>query len=658
MSSISSSCLDGYGNLTMHQQVSSTSNFYNQNNINNNNNSHRSCFPNGSTNAYANDWTGVPLIKSNSSSSTISSEPHAQQQQRYHKKNIYSTRSNGFEFDENSMSRLAKHTQGAPIIMSNSNRYRSNKPIKTMQSSFNHENCGSRNFSSSNNSSNNHSNTNNNNNTNYVTVTKQQPITSSTSTVATPESCSMIESENQNYEDAGYNSNGTCLPRIIKPRKRRKKDRKPVVSVDINPPTQHLQTTKNSYPFTFASNQSSNGYLQSMTSSNNNNNNIGVSNGFNATTTLNSGENYTRPMPLNDMNLFFNNDFELNSANPAQTSSSASSPISLSNSSLSSSSATTSSCSCRLCDPNCRIWAFPLRRSFSDNSATELDRHNDGLHFESMPLNGSNKKDVGVIGGNRVKTEQTHSNHHDSSYTLFDMIEYENYQNKQQSQHNLIMDRLRSESLSDSGDSGCDLLLGNLNISDEILSSTLETMSDGLTDEGLTAITQKLSEFNILPSPNCSENSSSDGLASSNRLFVGENINFNSNECITVDLDNRQHRVNSNNNNNNHSNLNLATFNTNINTKSSSSSSRYTTCDFIGNNLQSLLALDSVSSSRMTSVGNQNLMSPTLVNRQNSNNLDFNNNNNPASVCNNNSIEGLKERTLFDCFNNMTWTRP
>lgn len=604
----------------MHQrQVSSTSNFYNQNI-----NSNQRGFQNGSL-AYANEWAGIPLIKSNSSSSS------SEQQQRYHKK-IFSARSNGFEFDENSMSRLAKHTQGAPIIMSNSNRYRSNKPVKTMQSSFNHENCGSRNFT----------------NNSYVTSTlTKSPITSSSSTippVTTTTTNVTTESleENQNYEDAGYNSNGTCLPRIIKPRKRRKKDRKPVVSVDINPPTQHLQTTtttKNSYPFTFASNQSANGYLPSMTSSN------GVSttsNGFNAV----NSENFTRsPMPLNDMNLFFNCDFESNSANPLPTSSSASSPISLSNSSLSSSSATASSCSCRLCDPNCRIWAFPLRRSFSDNSATELDRHNDGLHFESMPLHG--KKDVGVIGGNRVKTEPTHTNS-DSSYSIFDMIEFNNYQSRQQS-HTFIMDRLRSESLSDSGDSGCDLLLGSLNISDEILSSTLETMSDGLSDEGLTAITQKLSEFNILPSPSTSENSSSDGASSSssgngsNRLF-GENINFNMNtEYVAVDLDNRhhhQHRVNN------------STFNTN------------TTCDFVGNNLHSLLALDPVSSSSaMTSVGNHcngNLMSPILVNRQNSNNLDFNNNNNnhhPAPIINN-SIEGLKERTLFDCFNNMTWSRP
>jgi len=187
MSSISSSCIDGYGNLTMHQrQVSSTSNFYNQNI-----NSNQRGFQNGSL-AYANEWAGIPLIKSNSSSSS------SEQQQRYHKK-IFSARSNGFEFDENSMSRLAKHTQGAPIIMSNSNRYRSNKPVKTMQSSFNHENCGSRNF------------TNNNSNSSYVTSTlTKSPITSSSSTippVTTTTTNVTTESleENQNYEDAGYN---------------------------------------------------------------------------------------------------------------------------------------------------------------------------------------------------------------------------------------------------------------------------------------------------------------------------------------------------------------------------------------------------------------------------------------------------------------------
>lgn len=637
MSSIPSSCIDGYGNLTMHQQVSSTSNFYNQNI---NSNASQRYFQNGSI-AYANEWAGIPLIKSNSSSSSVgisSTSPEQQQHSRYHTK-LYPTRSsNGYEFDEKSMSRLAKHTQGAPIIMSNSNRYRSNKPPKTMQSSFNHENVDSRNFNNNNNSNSGHS---------YVTLSK-----SSTPSSVVPLAESNSVEESPNYEDAGYNSNGTCLPRIIKPRKRRKKDRKPIVStsnVEIMnpPPTQLLQQTSataSSYPFTFAPNQSSNGYLPSMTSSRNGN--CG-SNAFSSNATVKS-ENFTRTMPLNDMNLFFNCDFDSNMANPPPSSSSASSPISLSNSSLSSSSATTSSCSCRLCDPNCRIWAFPLRRSFSDNSATELDRCNDVQHIEPLSLNFK-KKDVGVIGGNRVKTEPPNAG--DSSLSIFDMIELNNYQNNRQQSQSFMMNRLRSESLSDSGDSGCDLLLGNLNISDEILSSTFETMSDGLTDEGLNAITQKLSEFNILPSPNSSisEKTTLDFncniISNNNRLF-SETLNFHVNE--SADDDNLQvQRVN---------NLNLSTFSTI--TKS------YSSCDFAGdnNNHLEMSKFDSSSSSSMASVSNCNNgspMSPILVSRPNSNNLDFNNNNNhnPAPiVCN--SMEGSKERILFECFNNMTWTRP
>lgn len=44
-------------------------------------------------------------------------------------------------------------------------------------------------------------------------------------------------------------------------------------------------------------------------------------------------------------------------------------------------------CSCRLCDPYCRIWAFPLRRSCSDETDDRIRNR---------------VKDVGVIGGNRA----------------------------------------------------------------------------------------------------------------------------------------------------------------------------------------------------------------------------------------------------------------
>lgn len=517
MMNSSSSCVDGYGNLTMHQpQVSS--NFYNQSG-----NPPRGQPQGNGSFAYPGDWAGALLIKSSAESR--------------HKK-LYPSRSNGYEYDESSMSRLAKHTHGAPIIMSS--RYRS-KPSKPIQP-FGPESGKLRNQSA---------------------FTKP------------PSSDEM-----QNCDDSGYHANGTCLPRIIKPRKRRKKDRKPLAgaAMENNPPS----------PFTFASNQS-NGFMQT-----NNNNNGAYPNQM--------SENFKRPALPNDNNLFFNCDFDPSIVLPLPSSSASSSPISLSNSSLSSST-TTSSCSCRLCDPNCRIWAFPLRRSFSDNSAAELDHHNnnssDCVHIETR------RKDVGVIGGNRVKNEWNSCG--DSTLSILEMIEFNDY--KSQQQQSLIADvnvnRLRSESSSDSGDSGCDLLLGRLNISDDILSSTMKTVSEGLASEGLNEITKHLSEFSQMTSgPDDSENI------------------FNSDDR-------------------------LDTFQFSTISKSLSS------CEFGDrqrhSNLDNLLAA--------SSGGNSNygtLMSPMLVNKQSfSNNLDLNNNHHAAAPT---AVDGsdLKERTFFDCFD-ATW---
>lgn len=509
MMSSTSSCTDGYGNFMMHQpQVSS--NFYNQNG-----NHQRGQQQGSGSLAYPGDWAGAPLIKS-----TVESR---------HKK-LYPSRSNGYEYDESSMSRLAKHTHGAPIIMSSRYRNKTSKPIQP----FGPENGNLRN---------------------------QNAFAKAPSS-----------DEMQNCDD--YHANGTCLPRIIKPRKRRKKDRKPLAgaAMENNPPN----------PFTFSSNQS-NGFMQTNSSSTNNHT-VSYQNQM--------SENFKRPALPNDCNLFFNCDFDSNIVLPLPSSSTSSSPISLSNSSLSSST-TTSSCSCRLCDPNCRIWAFPLRRSFSDNSAVELDHHNnnssDCVHIETS------RKDVGVIGGNRVKSEWNSVG--DSTLSILDMIEFNDYKHNQQ--QSLIADvnvnRLRSESLSDSGDSGCaDLLLGRLNISDDILSNTMKTVGDGLTSEGLNGIAKHLSEFSLLTS----------------RPEDAENI-FNNEDR-------------------------LETFQFNSISKSVSS------CEF-GDR-------QAVSSSG----GNYGtLMSPMLVNKQNfSNNLDLNNNHHGAAP----TVDGcgLKERTFFNCFD-VTW---
>lgn len=525
MMSSTSSCMDGYGNYVMHQQQV-PSNFYSPNSSNQRYQNANGSFgyPTGG------EWAGAPLIKT-------PAEPH-------HKK-LFTSRSNGYEYDESSMSRLAKHTHGAPIIMSS--RYRS-KSMKPMQP-FGHENGNSR---------------------NYNGFTKAPP-----------------SDDAHNYDDSGYHANGTCLPRIIKPRKRRKKDRKPMVggaSMENNPPS----------PFTFASNQSS-GFMQ----------NVSVVGGNNA---FQQSETFKRPAPPNENNLFFNGDFDPGSMLPLPSSTS-SSPISLSNSSLSSST-TTSSCSCRLCDPNCKIWAFPLRRSFSDNSAVEMDHHNNNIHSDGVHI-AAGRKDVGVIGGNRVRTEIS-TGVGESTISILDMIEFNNYQNQQIADVN----RLRSESLSDSGDSGCDLLLGGLNISDDILSSTIKSISD-TGDGGMNAITQQLSEFSL-------------------RMACAQSdIVFNDNDIHANEA--ADHRA-----------LSTA-FRFNTISKSLSS------CDFgdhqRSSNLDNFLAMDMATSG--SNCGYGNLMSPMLVNKQNySNNLDMNNNHDAPAPA---AIDGLKEQTLlFDCFD-VTW---
>lgn len=245
-----------------------------------------------------------------------------------------------------------------------------------------------------------------------------------------------------------------------------------------------------------------------------------------------------------------------------------------------------------------------------------MDHHSNNSNSSDAVHIEVGKKDVGVIGGNRVRTEAHTVG--ESTISILDMIEFNNYQNQQNS---LITDvnRLRSESLSDSGDSGCDLLLGGLNISDEILA--FKSVNEGLAGEGLHGITQQLSDFNLRTTK----------AAPKDIIFNDNNIDANE------DADN-QH---------------LSTFQ--FNTISNSMSS----CDFgdhhqLNSNLDNFLAMDMASSGSNCSYGN--LMSPMLVNKQKySNNLDMNNNHDISAPSVESVIDGLKERTLlFDCFD-VTW---
>ncbi|GJQ69526.1 hypothetical protein Trydic_g6626 [Trypoxylus dichotomus] len=93
----------------------------------------------------------------------------------------------------NPLSRLAVHTQGAPLILSN--RYSNNKKKFANKS---------------------------NTNKFFEHLGKPDLIGSNNNVSVAPDSISVTSDES-----SGSNNSETCLPRIIKPRKRRKKDRKP-----------------------------------------------------------------------------------------------------------------------------------------------------------------------------------------------------------------------------------------------------------------------------------------------------------------------------------------------------------------------------------------------------------------------------------------------
>lgn len=122
-------------------------------------------------------WTGMPLIS------------FANNHRRNRKEN--DTRSSSPRvIEENhlptTLSRLAVHTQGVPLILSNRQGNRRNK------------------------------------NNSKITIPQNRQVEPKKENVRAVDSISVASDES-----SGSNNSETCLPRIIKPRKRRKKDRKP-----------------------------------------------------------------------------------------------------------------------------------------------------------------------------------------------------------------------------------------------------------------------------------------------------------------------------------------------------------------------------------------------------------------------------------------------
>lgn len=163
----------------------------------------------------------------------------------------------------------------------------------------------------------------------------------------------------------------SCLPRIIKPRKRRKKERKSSNSA----PTEE-EDFSSSATFTFS-----------------------LENEFTPSFTIDDWRdkktlNFNSILNKNEENdlLFLNRLNESSSLLSLSSGSGASSQFSTS----------VSSCSCQLCAPNCKIWSFPLQKSSSYQESSFDDR----FIGEQVLTSVTKKKDFGIIGSDRLKEKK------------------------------------------------------------------------------------------------------------------------------------------------------------------------------------------------------------------------------------------------------------
>lgn len=259
--------------------------------------------------------------------------------------------------------------------------------------------------------------------------------------------------------------NGT-LPRIIKPRKRRKKDRKP---------TNNFQHTENvsTFPFTFSS--STKVSMQNLSTNNDvcvneNNNNI-----------QNFQDNCSNPTATYSEHASV---FSVHSSFQPEnflSSSVSSSPMSLSNSSLSN-----SSYNYRLGNTNYTIWCFPLKRSCSSQSASSTESEKFLSTSVENEYNERNIKNVGVIGSNRSKPKELLGN-------TLETDKYQNHQTKNTNKRNSSQNSFKENIIKDS----CASVLNNLQISDDIISSTINTVNDTFSFNFVDSLKNQLLNLNL-----------------------------------------------------------------------------------------------------------------------------------------------------------------
>lgn len=356
----------------------------------------RGCYQNAS------GWTGVPLI------SNVARRPKKQTGVNPNApkgtggttltQRLHSSLRHVIDYDENAMSRLVVHTQGVPLTQTNG---RSRPKIKKPQITSDDRSDASKDPADYlKKLENGHGNNNNNNNYKNNNGDGEQLSYGSCSNLF-----NVFNVNDSSGNASQQNQMVTSLPRIIKPRKRRKKERKPANCNASTSESRDASGQRNKYTDI-------------------NSNHIG-------------GENLTKLPAERHFNR--RNDVQPNSE-PANG--------------VGNNMADTISCSCRICDPFCKIWAFPLKKTCSDATAESASLTTE-LVIETMP-----NPDVGVIGSHRVSGAR---NEWRTSLGL--------------SPSNSSLDSkfsgeivTRKSSFSDSGDSGCDIL-GGLNLSTDFLTN-------------------------------------------------------------------------------------------------------------------------------------------------------------------------------------------
>lgn len=399
----------------------------------------RNCYQNAS------GWTGVPLI---SNVVRRPKKPNGNGNNQNGSANNLTHRINSslrhvIDYDENAMTRLVFHTQGAPLTQCNGrSRMKARKQpsinddrtngIKEQQQDYlqkSHE-CGQM---VNNNNNNNHHHNNNSNNNGDGEHLSYESCTNNLFTV--------FNTSDESCNSSQPNQMVTSLPRIIKPRKRRKKERKPI------------NNNNGMAAQDFRDTASSDGHVTRINDINSNNvftepldNKIKNENEF---MLRNEQPRQQQPPPPAQMNRDVNdiNSITTNSSNLIDT----------------------ISCSCRICDPFCKIWAFPLKKSCSDPTPIANRSPSPSIRGETNELGMTTtatdtypNPDVGVIGSHR--TNGTRSEWR----TSLGLSPSNSSLDSKYGGNNEML--TRKSSFSDSGDSGCDILSG-LNLTTDFLNN-------------------------------------------------------------------------------------------------------------------------------------------------------------------------------------------